>query len=80
MENKAVKVKATAKTTTKTKEKVIKGAKKKDQKRGIPVVKTKLYEKPISLLPKYKCRACGHEWIPRTNQPLVCPVCHRRYV
>jgi len=26
-------------------------------------------------LPKLKCEKCGHEWIPRVENPLKCPKC-----
>jgi len=42
-------------------------------------LKTTLHTKPVASLPIYKCKnpKCGHQWMPRTNMPLVCPRCHR---
>lgn len=28
---------------------------------------------------KEKCLRCGHEWIKRTDAPVVCPGCHSPY-
>ena len=27
-------------------------------------------------IPKVKCKQCGHEWIPRIEDPRICPKCH----
>lgn len=27
---------------------------------------------------KLKCKKCGHEWIPRTDDPAECPNCKAR--
>lgn len=26
-------------------------------------------------LPKFKCQKCGHEWIPRVPEVVMCPKC-----
>jgi predicted Zn-ribbon and HTH transcriptional regulator len=32
------------------------------------------------ILPKFKCKRCGHEWIPRNmKKPKQCPNCHSPY-
>jgi len=31
------------------------------------------------MLPKYKCKRCGYIWIPRTDNPVVCPKCKNPY-
>jgi len=41
-------------------------------------VKTTLYTHPVNRLPMYECCWCGNEWIPRKNEPKVCPSCHRK--
>lgn len=28
------------------------------------------------MLPRYKCKRCGHVWIPRVEKPGSCPKCH----
>jgi len=28
---------------------------------------------------KKKCNQCGHEWIPRVENPVECPKCKRNY-
>lgn len=31
-------------------------------------------------LPKFKCKRCGHKWIPRKkDKPLICPKCKSPY-
>jgi len=30
-------------------------------------------------LPRYRCKRCGHEWIPRMASPRVCPKCKSPY-
>ena len=30
-------------------------------------------------LPRYHCQRCGHEWVPRTDQPPLCPHCKSPY-
>jgi len=30
-------------------------------------------------LTKLKCERCGHEWIPRTEEVIVCPKCKSPY-
>ena len=31
------------------------------------------------MLPKKKCKRCGHEWILRKERPTVCPACKSPY-
>lgn len=33
----------------------------------------------ILLMKKEVCEHCGHEWVKRVKNPVVCPKCHRRY-
>jgi rubrerythrin len=40
-------------------------------------IKTKIIHSPVTLLPEYRCKHCGHKSIPRVNDPKVCPHCHR---
>lgn len=30
----------------------------------------------LMILPKLKCKRCGHEWTPRTEDVRICPNCH----
>jgi len=30
----------------------------------------------VMKLLKVKCKKCGHEWIPRTDDVRLCPKCH----
>jgi hypothetical protein len=48
---------------------------------GVNKVKTKLFKRPAATLPMYECPnpKCKHKWLPRTNEPVVCPVCHTPY-
>jgi len=48
---------------------------------GLAKVKTTYHAKPVSTLPRYKCKNpnCPYSkrgWIPRVNAPVVCPHCH----
>jgi DNA-directed RNA polymerase subunit RPC12/RpoP len=27
---------------------------------------------------EYKCKKCGHEWVPRISKPKACPRCNSR--
>jgi len=34
----------------------------------------------MDMLPRYDCKRCGHEWIPRTDKkPTICPSCKSPY-
>jgi hypothetical protein len=58
--------------------KVIKHKTVRHKKDGVGVVKSTLHKTPVASLPRYKCKnpKCRHEWLPRTNRPIVCPHCH----
>lgn len=28
---------------------------------------------------KFKCKKCGYDWFPRTEQPIKCPRCGHRF-
>jgi rubrerythrin len=60
------------------KKKAVKSIKPK-YKTSVDGLKSVLKAKPVMSLPRYKCKKCGHEWIPRTNEPMVCPRCHRAF-
>jgi hypothetical protein len=55
--------------------------KKLKHKTTVDGVKTDLHIKPVASLPRYQCKnpKCKHSWIPRINQPMVCPRCHRNF-
>lgn len=31
------------------------------------------------MLPKFKCKRCGHSWVARVENPVMCPYCHSPY-
>ena len=49
----------------------------KQTRKPIPV-RVAFASNPVDVLPMYRCPYCGAEWIPRKNQPKVCPSCHRK--
>ncbi len=32
----------------------------------------------MNIIKKAKCKSCGYEWLPRTNNPVECPNCKTR--
>ena len=48
----------------------------KAHKTTVDGLRSTLHLKPVISLPRYKCKKCKHEWLPRTNEPMVCPRCH----
>jgi len=55
--------------------------KKLKHKTTVDGVATELRKSPVKKLPRYQCKnpKCKHSWIPRINQPMVCPVCHAKF-
>ena len=33
----------------------------------------------LNLLPRFKCKRCGNEWLPRVDKPKICPACKSKY-
>ena len=42
------------------------------------IVRTHAVATTLKALPEYRCRHCGHDWIPRVTIPEMCPDCHSR--
>jgi len=62
--------------------KTVKKTPKLKHKTTVDGIKTDLRKGPIKVLPRYQCKnpKCKHSWIPRTNEPMVCPRCHRPFM